>query len=417
MFTHLHTHSYYSFLEGLASPGALIQAAASQDMASLALTDHLWLTGAVEFYDGCREAGIKPILGLEVEVRYPAGLAGLLPENLPGWGTLVLLATDMQGWASLCRLSSTVLTHPEVGRQGHLDFERLAQDTRGLICLTGGRRGLLDRLAVAGQERAARQWLARLGELFPGRLYVELEYRQGQAPPLLGWLADLGEALRTPPVATQNIYYLSPEDAGLQRLATAIRLNQPLTDLRSVDLAPPGAYFITPAEMEAHFRDHPEALAATQEVAERCNLQLPLGVPHFPELDLPGGENVMAVLRREAEAGARALYGPLAPDLRARLDAELAVIEECGYAALFLVMEEIIAYAHQHGIPISSRGSAASSLVAHSLGITSPDPVALDLYFERFLNPARATPPDIDTDLCSRRRDEVIQHVYQRYGQ
>jgi DNA-directed DNA polymerase III PolC len=417
MFIHLHTHSYYSFLEGLASPGALAHSAASQGMASLALTDHLWLTGAVQFYEACREAGIKPILGLEVEVSLPVGLAGLLPENLPGWGTLVLLATDMQGWASLCRLSSTVLTHPEVERESHLDFERLAQDTRGLICLTGGRRGLLDRLAVAGQERAARRWLARLGELFPRRLYVELELRQGQASPLLGQLADLGKALKMPSVATQNIYYLFPEDADLQRLATAIRLNQPLADLRSVDLAPPGAYFTTPAEMEARFRVFPEALAATLEVAERCNLQLPLEIPHFPELDLPGGENAMTVLRREAEAGARALYGPLNPDLHARLDAELAVIKECGYAALFLVMQEIVAYAHQRGIPISSRGSAASSLVAHSLGITSPDPVALNLYFERFLNSARATPPDIDTDLCSRRRDEVIQYVYQRYGQ
>jgi DNA polymerase-3 subunit alpha len=417
MFTHLHTHSHYSFLEGLASPAALAQAAVRQGMPALALTDHLWLTGAVAFYDACREAGVKPILGLEVEVSRPAGLAGLLPENLPGWGTLALLATDMQGWASLCRLSSAVLNTPDAEREGRLDFERLAEDTQGLICLTGGRRGLLDRLAEARQARAARRWLQRLGELFPERLYVELESRQDETPPLLGRLAALGSELKIPAVATQNVYYLTPEEAGLQRLAAAIRLNRPLADLRAEDLAPPGAYFTTPTEMEARFKDYPQALAATMEVVERCHLELPLDTPHFPELSLPAGESLMGVLRREAEAGARSLYGPLTPALQSRLDHELAVIEACGYAALFLVMQEIIAFARQSGIPISSRGSAASSLVAHSLGITSPDPLGLNLYFERFLNPARATPPDIDTDLCSRRRDEVIQHVYQRYGQ
>jgi DNA-directed DNA polymerase III PolC len=169
--------------------------------------------------------------------------------------------------------------------------------------------------------------------------------------------------------------------------------------------------------MAKRFAGYPAALAATREIAERCRLELPLGVPHYPAIQLPAGSSAAEVLRQRAQAGAVHLYGETNQEIAGRLDHELAVIEARGYAPLFLIMEEIIRYAREQGIPISSRGSAASSLVAHCLGITSPDPVRLNLYFERFLNPARETPPDIDTDLCSRRRDEVIHFVYRRFGE
>jgi DNA polymerase III alpha subunit len=168
--------------------------------------------------------------------------------------------------------------------------------------------------------------------------------------------------------------------------------------------------------MAKRYAEFPQALAATREIAERCQLELPLGVPHHPEIPLPPGATPEQVLRQRAEAGAQQIYGEITPDIQSRLDHELEVIAACGYATLFLVMEEILQHARRTGVPYSSRGSAASSLVAHCLGITSPDPLRLNLYFERFLNPARLTPPDIDTDLCSRRRDEVIRFVYERFG-
>lgn len=432
MFVHLHTHSYFSFLEGLPSPAALANAAAQSGMPALALTDSQGLSGAIEFYAACQEVGVQPILGLELDVGLPAGLLSLaprpgssLPLAQPG-GALVLLAMDMAGWGGLCRLSSLLggENTPDPGHAPRLPFRELANEANGLLCLTGGRRSLLPGLLSEGQAGTAAAYLEHLAAIFPGRLYVELQFHSLDDAAWVEPLARLAAGLGLPLVATHSIYYLEPHEAPLQRLLAAIHRNVTLAALPPTAAAPPEAYFNTPAEMEARFMDYPAALAATTEIAARCQLELPLGVPHHPDVSLPGsppGESldeqaVLAFLRQKAEAGARRYYGDLTPAIQSRLDHELAVIGECGYGGLFLIVEEIVAYARQRGVPMSSRGSAASSLVAHCLDITSPDPLRLDLYFERFLNPARATPPDIDTDLCSRRRDDVIRFVYQRYG-
>src|SRR5690606_21865502 len=163
-------------------------------------------------------------------------------------------------------------------------------------------------------------------------------------------------------------------------------------------------------------REFPEALRATMEIAERCRFDLPLGKPQMPVLPLPEGVSISQHLRDKATAGAKELYGEITPQIQTRLDHELDVISRMGFEPIFLIVEDILNFARETSVPYSSRGSAASSLVAHCLGITSPDPLRLNLYFERFLNPARVTPPDIDTDLCSRRRDSVIQHVFDTYG-
>ena len=411
MFPYLHLHSTFSFLDGLASPQELAQAAAQHGVPALALADFHSLTGAIEFTDACRAAGIQPILGLELRVHPSplgggAGGEGMSPSNL------VLLAADLSGWASLCRLASAVQ-----GDGDALPFERLAQETNGLICLSGGWRGLAARLVARNEMPTAETWLGVLGELFPDRLYVELQNHSPQDEVWNTRLALLAQRQRLPLVASHAIHYLTPEQAELQRVATAIRLVRTVSGLPAEAVAPPGAYFITPAEMQARFARYPTALQATQEIAGRCRLELPLGQPHFPQIELPPGLSALDVLRQKAVQGAERLYGRLAGPVQTRLEHELGVIGECGYAVLFLIMEEILGFARAQGVPTASRGSSSSSLVAHCLGITSPDPLALNLYFERFLNPARATPPDIDTDLCSRRRDEVIHYVYQRFGQ
>jgi DNA-directed DNA polymerase III PolC len=223
--------------------------------------------------------------------------------------------------------------------------------------------------------------------------------------------------MQLPTVATHDIHYLTSDQAHLQQVQTAIRLIRPLKELDPATTAPPQAEFITPQGMIERMPNFPRALDATQEIAMRCQMELPLGVLHFPEIPLPAGMSAQELLRQKAQAGAIRLYGQINLDLQDRLEHELSVIGEYGYTSLFLIVEEILNFARHEGIPFSSRGSAASSLVAHCLGITSPDPIRLNLYFERFLNPARSTPPDIDTDLCSRRRDEVIRFVYQRFGE
>ena len=382
-------------------------------MPALAMTDYTILSGAVEYYDACSAMGVKHILGLEIDITPPMGLAAIPFQA----GRLALLALDMQGWSSLCRLSSALLGEPALEHKPVLPFEHLAEYARGVLCLSGGSRSLAASLAQLGMEREAAEFLGSLSEIYPGQLYVELQIH---SPADQGWvhtLAALAGRLDLPVVASHDVYYLDPEQAPLQRVLTAIRLNTPLEEVSADEQAPPGAYFLPEAEMARRFADLPHTLAATQEVAERCRLELPVGFAHFPEVSFAHGSTPAQMLRERAEAGALRLYREITPEIQSRLDHELAVIADSGYTALFLVMEEILQHARQSGVPFSSRGSAASSLVAHCLGITSPDPLRLNLYFERFLNPARATPPDIDTDLCSRRRDEVIRFVYERYGE
>ena len=218
-------------------------------------------------------------------------------------------------------------------------------------------------------------------------------------------------------MVTHLIYYLSPEQEPLQRTLSAIRLNIPVSKLPPGAAAPKGSHFPSQEEIQTKFSNFPSAIEATQEIAARCKFDLPLGVAHMPTVPLPPGLTAAQHLRQKAEAGAVEIYGGISPQVRERLDHELDVISHMGFEPIFLIVEEVLNFARQAGVPFSSRGSAASSLVAHCLGITSPDPLRLDLYFERFLNPARTTPPDIDTDLCSRGRDRVIQHVFDKYGE
>ena len=211
---------------------------------------------------------------------------------------------------------------------------------------------------------------------------------------------------------------LSPEQESLQRTLSAIRLNIPVSKLPPGAAAPKGSHFPSQEEIQTKFSNFPSAIEATQEIAARCKFDLPLGVAHMPTVPLPPGLTAAQHLRQKAEAGAAQLYGGHQSSRSASgWTTNWRSSRDMGFEPIFLIVEEILNFARQTGVPFSSRGSAASSLVAHCLGITSPDPLRLDLYFERFLNPARTTPPDIDTDLCSRGRDRVIQHVFDKYGE
>jgi DNA polymerase-3 subunit alpha len=383
MYLHLTTHSAYSLGEGLLLPEELTQAAQADGMRALGLTDHRLLSGSVEFALACQKAGVQPILGLEIDLES---------------GKLALLATSPEGWSNLCRLSSALALREQPETACPLEvLERYSQD---LIALSGPQ----------GDPSGGR--LRRLQELFPQRLYMTLR-EQSKALPL----SALARRLRLPLVVTHPVYYLTPEQARLQRTLTAMRLNRPLEQIPAKEAAPAGACFTSQREMAARFRGFEAALEATDEIAARCKFDLPLGVAHMPSVPLPPDQTAAQVLRQKAESGARQHYGSITPEIHARLDHELGVIARMGFEPVFLIVEDILNFARQTGVPFSSRGSAASSLVAHCLGITSPDPLRLNLYFERFLNPARTTPPDIDTDLCSRRRERVLQHVFETYGE
>lgn len=405
MFAHLHTHSYYSFLDAVPAPSQLAAAAAAHQMPALALTDHHGLTGAIDFYVACRNAGVRPVLGVELVVNHALGR-----------GPLVFLAQDRIGWANLCRLSSLLQTEPHRDPQRGLSFEAVLDSADGLICLTGGRTGILNQLIETAQPKQVVNFLAELQACFPGRLYVELQRLRPADHSKVLLLTELADAARLPVVATNNVHFLEARERPLHRLLSAIRTNIPYRAIPDDRLVPEGAYFASAQEMAARFSDQPQAIAASLEIAERCNLVLPLDVPHYPELPLPSGKTAVDVLQELARKGAVQAYNGLTPEIETRLAHELAIIEARGYAPLFLIMSEILSYARREGVPTASRGSASSSLVAHCLGITTPDPLEHNLYFERFLNPARKSPPDIDTDLCSVRRDKVLRHVYEQYG-
>lgn len=409
-FAHLHVHSYYSFLQGLASPAELARSAANTGMQALALTDHLVLTGAIEFHNACIEQGIKPLLGLELDITAPARPGSGSPYE----GVLVFLAEDSAGWRSLCRLSSAALARPEGPRS--LPIESLARESAGLICLTGGVLGLIARSLENGHPDLAQAQLAQLEQIFPQRLYLELPPGASHNAGLRQELRELSRRTRVPMLAAQDIYQISAEQDEMRRLVTAMRQNSPLPEGQDPSVGPSIAYFMSPQEIESRYADNPQAIQAAGEIVERCQPVLPVGLPHLPTYDTPPGVEADQLLRMKAESGAIHFYGSITPAVQERLDHELSVIERLGYAALFLIVEDILSFARANSVPYSSRGSAASSLVAHCLGISSPDPLRLNLYFERFLNPARATLPDIDIDLCSRRRDEVIDYVYRKFG-
>ncbi len=406
MYCHLRTHSYYSFLEGLTSPADLVSAAVGAGMPALGLTDHLYLTGALPFYRSCRAAGIKPVLGLEVDLALPFSLS-FSPSPAVA-GRIALLAMDQDGWRSLCHLSSRLLT----AQQQQCSLDELADYSAGLICLTGGWNGAIQPEQSSEESLSL---LVKMAKIFAGRLYVELSFQNGAADHNER-LAYLSAQLNLPLVASHSIFYLEKDQAELQRTVTAIRKNCPLDHLPADAPAPPNSWFMPSSDIIESFAAFPQSVEASVEIANRCNLNLELGQSHYPEMPILGGLTPIQVLRQKALAGAKQIYGQLPPSIEQRLESELEVIGSRGYESIFLIAEEMIAYAYQRGIPYASRGSASSSLVAHCIGITTPDPISLDLYFERFLNPARATPPDIDTDFCSRRRDEVIQHLFETYG-
>jgi DNA polymerase III subunit alpha len=374
MYVHLTTHSAFSLQEGLSTPTDLVKAAQANGMTALGLTDHNLLTGVIEFVTSCKAVDIQPIIGLEIDLND---------------GPVSLFATGLEGWSCLCRLSSSInlRDHPDAP----CTLEMLASCSQDLI-------------AVSKQPQL-------LKEMFPDRLYVNM-----QDPNDAANLTNLARQLGLPTVITHPVYYLTPEQASLQRTLAAVRLGKTIATLPRDAAALPDAYFLTSHQMQDRFQQYPEALAATSEIAERCKFDLPIGSSQMPKVTLPNGVTAAQHLRDKATRGAIRLYGEITPVIQNRLDHELEIIARMGFEPIFLIVEDVLNFARQKGVPFSSRGSAASSLVAHCLGITSPDPLRLNLYFERFLNPARTTPPDIDTDLCSRRRDQVIQHVFDTYG-
>ena len=458
MFVHLHCHSHYSFLRGIASPDEIIAAALEQNMPAVALTDMNGMHAAVSFYKKAKDKKIKPIVGVTLDVAFARAEREIprlqadhhRPSARNDSLVMVLLAMDMEGYSNLCQLvtlrhlGTTNLGLPvrqaDTGAAEQNDtaaepdgrlvtLQELAEHSRGVIALcplsaraqdASTRRRTIHRASpqsrVTNHESLAASHFSHLKEIFSDRLYIEVQHLSPGDGRTLREAEHLGRELGIPLVATNNVHFLRPEEHLHHRAANAIRTGGLLTTVAPPEITTGEAWFKPAAEMQKCFPDHPEWLETTQQIADRCNLQLELGKLILPECSVPDGESAFSYLWKLSFDGARKRYKPLRPEVLSRLTHELEVIEHWHLAPYFLLVHNIVEEARRRGIPAVARGSAASSMVTYCLGISRVCPLRWGLYFERFLNEQRGDCPDIDIDICGARRDELLDYVYEHWG-
>jgi DNA polymerase III subunit alpha len=430
-FVHLHLHSSYSLLEGALPIARLAELAKADRQAAVALTDTNNMFGALEFSDKMAGAGIQPIVGCalsvdcgdQVQQLRPTG-PGVVAQAAP---RLVLLAASEAGYRNLLHLNSRAFLDQPGIEPPHVKLAWLEGHVDGLIALTGGPDGIIDRAILSGQTNLVPSRADALLALFGDRLYVELQ-RHGMADEraVEPALIELAYRKGIPLVATNEPYFATADDYEAHDALLCIAEGRLLAEAKRRHLTIEHR-FKTRAEMAALFADLPEALSSTVEIAERCAFRPVARKPILPRFALVGESNAVdeaAELRRRAEAGLRrridahgVAAGFTEEQYRERLAFELSVIERMKYPGYFLIVADFIQWAKSQRIPVGpGRGSGAGSLVAYSLTITDLDPIRFGLIFERFLNPERVSMPDFDIDFCQTRRDEVIDYVQNRYG-
>lgn len=414
-FTHLHVHSHFSLLGSPTPIPSLVEQARSDGMTHLALTDRNALYGAVAHAAACLAAGLQPITGMVVTV---AGMDGVVDAP----GELLLLARDQSGYRSLCRISSAIQGSPQREQiaQTGVAWEVVSANRSGLFCLAGGRDSWLEHAVRADEQRLATLLVSKLAGVFDDACILALEVHSQADLAVAHAVTALSARFGVRTAAVQPVYCLKPSEQPRLRLLAAIAANSllgevPATALPGGDDPAVAVHWLHPAEVTARFAAFPAALESVAAIAAECRPALPDGRPIWPVLALPPGESAQSALVQAAQQGMAVKFGADESATR-RLQAELAAIGDHGFAPFFLLVADVVRFARAQSIPVSTRGSVANSLVAYCLGITTVDPIANDLLFERFLNPARTSLPDIDLDFCSRRRDEVLAYVRHTYG-
>jgi DNA polymerase III subunit alpha len=419
-FVHLHLHTEYSLLDGAVRMKELMRKAQEFGMPAVAVTDHGNLFGAIEFYQEAKLAGIKPIIGCEAYIA-PGSHKDRSISSRESTYHLTLLACDESGYRNLVKLISTA--HLEgFHYRARIDKELLARHSAGLIGLSGCLAGEVNSAIQANKLEAARQAAAEYRDIFGAEnFFIEMHDHGMEEQRLCNRvLPDLAKDLRVGLVVANDVHFLQRSDHDAHDIMLCIGTGKMVSDEDRMRYKPE-LYFKSPQEMRELFRDFPEAITNTLEIAERCNLEIDLGKSKYPEYPVPNGVLREAYLRQLCEDGLQQHYGERAKvdtRLRDRLEYELSVLEKTGFVSYILIVWDFIHFAKEHGIPVGpGRGSAAGSLVAYVLGITDIDPLQYGLIFERFLNPDRISPPDIDVDFCEARRGEVLDYVRQKYGE
>ena len=428
-FVHLHVHSAYSLSEGAIRIADLIGACQRMAMPAVAITDTGNLFGALEFSTACAAAGIQPIIGTEIAVRCHEPQAGALRAPEPD--RIVLLAQNEAGYGNLLKLSSKAFLETSGGETPHVDLVDLDTHGSGLIALSGGPGGPIDRALRDGQHAVAADLAARLAGAFPRRFYIEVQrYGEAGTAKVENDLLALAYERDLPVVATNQAYFLEAETYEAHDALLCVADGTYVSESNRRRLTPEHR-LKGPDEMRALFHDLPEALDNTVVIAERCAVAAPARDPILPPYAVADGRTAADELRGEAAAGLKRRLADqiFAPDMdevaraeaaqpyRERLAYEIDVIVSMDYAGYFLIVADFVRWAREHGIPVGpGRGSGAGSVAAWSLAITDLDPLRFGLLFERFLNPERVSMPDFDIDFCQDRRDEVLRYVVEKYG-
>ena len=416
-FVHLHSHTEYSLFDGISRIGELVSHVKEMGQTALAITDHGVMYGAIYLYKECIKQGIKPIIGCEIYVTRGSRFdkSGNGKEKL---AHLILLAENNEGYQNLIKICSKAWTEGYYHRP-RADHELLEKYHEGLIVTSACVGGEVPQAILNGDMDEARKVTEFYINTF-GKDNYFLEIQNHGLPeeaavrPVLASLAkEYGLGL----VATNDFHYTKKEDARSQEIKLCISTGKTLDDPYHFHFANDEFYCKSGDEMRAILGNFPGAIENTRVIADRCNVELTFGEHKLPSFDVPEGETAASYLRKLCEKALPERYAIVTDKERSRMDYELGVIDKMGFSDYFLIVMDFIHYAKSHGIPIGpGRGSAAGSIVSYLLHITEVDPLRFDLLFERFLNPARVSMPDIDTDLCYRRRGEVIEYLARKYG-
>lgn len=421
-FVHLHCHTEYSLLDGAIRLKDLCAKAKDFGLSAAAITDHGNLYGAIHFYKAAKDFGLKPIIGCEVYVAMGNRQNRDARSPSQAGYHLVLLAKDLTGYRNLIRL--VTLGHLEgFHYKPRVDKELLAQHGEGLIALSACLKGEVPQRLLHEGFDAGLETARLYARMFPNRFYLEMQANGlAEQVELNERLLELAETAKLPLVATNDCHYLNAEDAEAHDILLCIQTNACEADQKRMRFNTRQLYYRNPEEMEQAFAHCPQALAATAEIAEACNVELDFSKSHFPAYTLPEGVTLEQELRSHAQEGLTERLAKMPSDTdhapyEQRLASELDVICSQGFAGYFLIVQDFINWAKSQGIPVGpGRGSAAGSLVAYALRITDLDPLPYNLLFERFLNAERVSLPDIDVDFCFNRREEVLRYVSDKYG-
>ncbi|MBN1494709.1 DNA polymerase III subunit alpha [Candidatus Peregrinibacteria bacterium] len=417
-FIHLHVHSHYSLLDGLGKPADIVAKAKQQGAGAVAITDHGVLYGAIEFYREAEKAGIKPIIGVEAYISPTSRFDKIPgPENKPYH--IVLLAKDADGYRNLMEL--TTKAHLEgFYYKPRIDFGLLKAHSKGLVALTACLAGEIPRLILNNNEEKIESSLKNYKEIFgEGNFYLEMQDHPEIENQMIvnHKIIELSKKFNIPLVATNDAHYVSIKDKEVHDVLLCIQTGKSVGDEDRMHYE--GDYSLrSPEEMWEAFKETPEALTNTLKIADQCNLKIEFNQNLLPSFSTPQNEPAKQYLKTLCEEGLQKKYKEeeRAEALK-RLEYELDVVDKMGFNTYFLIVHDFVKYAKDNGILVGpGRGSAAGSIIAYTLNITELDPLAYGLLFERFLNPARVSMPDIDIDFADSRRDEVLAYVIQKYG-